>query len=55
MNQRVLRVHPDVIDIDLAAATAYYDEVDPRLGDQLAQLVIDALDQIEARPLIFAE
>ena len=36
-------------------ATAYYDEIDPSLGDRLSQSIVDAFHQIEAHPLVFAE
>jgi len=55
VSQRVLRVHPDVLSVDVPEATAYYDEIDPNLGDRLSQLIVDALHQIEAHPLVFAE
>ncbi len=45
MSQRVLRVHPDVLGVDVPEATAYYDEIDPNLGDRLSQLIVDALHQ----------
>lgn len=51
----MLRVHPGVLSVDLPEATAYYDEIDPDLGDRLSRLIVDALHQIEAHPLVFAE
>ena len=51
----MLRVHPDVLIVDIPEATAYYDKIDPNLGDRLSQLIVDALHQIETHPLIFAE
>ncbi|MCA0323781.1 MAG: hypothetical protein LCH60_14695 [Actinobacteria bacterium] len=36
-------------------ATAYYDEIDPKLGDRLSELIVHAINQIEAHPLVFAE
>ena len=32
MSQRVLRVHPDVLNVDVPAAAAYYDEIDLNVG-----------------------
>ena len=55
MSQRVLRVHPDVLNVDVPAAADYYDEIDLKLGDRLSQLIVDAINQIEAQPLLFAE
>ncbi len=50
-----MRIHPDVLTVDLAAASAYYDSIDRRLGDRLSQVVVDAISQIEANPLLFSE
>lgn len=55
VSQRVLRVHPDVLSVDVPEATAYHDEIDPNLADRLSRLIVDALHQIEAHPLVFAE
>lgn len=55
MTHRAVRVHPDVLSADVPEATAYYDEIDPKLADRLSQLIADALHQIEAHPLVFAE
>ncbi|MEI2671110.1 MAG: hypothetical protein V9G13_08270 [Marmoricola sp.] len=55
MSQLILRVHSDVLSVDLPEATAHYDEIDPKLGDRLSQLIVDALHQIEAHPIVFAE
>lgn len=50
----MLRVHPDVLSVDVPEATAYHDEIDPNLADRLSRLIVDALHQIEAHPLVFA-
>lgn len=50
MTRRLLRVHPDVLSVDVPEATAYYDEIDPNLADRLSQLIVDALQQIDAHP-----
>lgn len=55
MSQRRLRVHPDVLSVDVPDATAYYDEIDPKLGDRLSGLIVHAINQIEAHPLVFVE
>lgn len=55
MSQLILRVHSDVLSVDLPEATAHYDEIDPKLGDRLSQLIVDALHQIKAHPIVFAE
>jgi hypothetical protein len=50
-----VRVHPDVLSVDVPEAIAYYDEIDVSLADRLTQAIVDAINQIEAHPLVFAE
>jgi len=47
-----LRFHPLVAD-DLAAATAWYDEISPELGCRFRVAVDSRLDAVESRPESF--
>ncbi|TXJ03895.1 MAG: type II toxin-antitoxin system RelE/ParE family toxin [Aeromicrobium sp.] len=55
MTGRILRVHPDVINSDVPAALAYYDQIDRALGDRFGQLISDVLDGITKHPLFGRE
>ncbi len=50
-----LRVHPDVVAVDLAEAITYYAQLDPSLPERLADDFASGLRWIEAHPILLRE
>lgn len=55
MTKRRLRVHPEVIDSDLAEAVGYYADLDPSLPERLADDFASGLRRIEAHAAVLSE
>lgn len=55
MTQWRVRVHPDVVNADLAEAIDYYADLDPSLPERLADDFASGLRRIEAHPILLRE